>query len=69
MSFIKKEELIDELRKRYQAVEKWLSDAKKEEIRIRADSARAMLVEIKLTVDNLPTYVITENNRDTKEIR
>lgn len=59
MSFIKKEELISELRERYQAVEKWLSDAKEEEIRIRADSARAMLVGIKLTVDRLPTYVIT----------
>lgn len=60
MSFIEKEELISELRERYQAVEKWLSDAKEEEIRIRADSARAMLVEIKLIVDYLPTYVLTE---------
>ena len=59
MSFIKKEELISELRKRYQAIEKWLSDAKEEEKRIRADSARAMLMEIKLIVDHLPTYVIT----------
>lgn len=60
MSFIEKEELISELRERYHAVEKWLSDAKEEEIRIRADSARAMLVEIKLIVDYLPTYVITK---------
>lgn len=47
--------LIESLRKMYRAAEKWGYDAKDEEIKIRAESCMAGLVEVKLRIEGMPT--------------
>lgn len=52
---IDREKIIDELKGMYEAAEKWGYEAKDDNIKARAESCMATIVEMKLRIENLPS--------------
>ena len=52
---IDRQAVISEMKKMYDAAEKWLRDANETEIEARAQSCMSTLIEIKLRIEKLPS--------------
>lgn len=52
---ISREAAIDELRKMYRAAEEWGKETNNDEVKIRAESCMAGIIEMELRVEKLPT--------------
>ena len=55
MSYISREAAIDALKDMYEAAEKWGYEAIDDEIKTRAESCMASLIEMKLRIEKLPS--------------
>lgn len=55
MDLIDRQAVISEMKKMYDAAQKWLRDANETEIEARAQSCMSTLIEIKLRIEKMPS--------------